>query len=159
MSVTELMIDLRERGIQLEAHGDRLRYSPKAAMTPELAERVKAHKPTLLAILTADDVLAAVLWQAALDLLEGDPEFPSEMLAGCRQASIRWESERPAGDCVIESAEGEIDPDAPQCDRCGSTDYRDISIHNGQSVRRDCGRCHRFMGWPRWYGQPPGLRS
>ncbi len=105
MSVTEIMINLRERGIQLKAHGDRLRYSPMSAMTPELAQRVKAHKPALLAILTADDVPAAVLWQAALDLLEGDPEFPPEMLMGCRRASIRWESEQPAGDCVNEPGE------------------------------------------------------
>ncbi len=151
MSVTELMIDLRECGIQLEARGDRLGYSPKAAMTPELAERVKSHKPTLLAILTADDVPAAVLWQAALDLLEGDPEFPPEMLMGCRRASVRWESERPAGDCVIEPAEGEIDPEALQCEKCGSTDFRDTLIHEGRSTRRDCARCGRFIDFPRWY--------
>jgi len=102
MSVTELMFDLRARGILLEAHGDRLRYSPKSTMTPELAQRMKAQKPTLLAILTADDVPAAVLWQAALDLLEDDPEFPPEMLADCRRASVKWERERPARDCANE---------------------------------------------------------
>ena len=151
MSVTELMIDLRDRGILLEAHGDRLRYSPKAAMTSELAQRVKAHKPALLAILTADDVPAAVLWHAALDLLEGDSEFPPELLAGCRRASVRWESERPAGDCVNEPAEGEIDPDAPQCDKCGSTEFRDTLVHDGQSIRRDCAWCGRFIAFPKWH--------
>ena len=151
MSVTELMFDLRERGIQLEAHGDRLRYSPKAAMTPELAERVKAHKPTLLAILTADDVLAAVLWQGALDSLEGDPEFPPEMLAGCRRASVRWKNERPAGDCANEPTEGEIDHDAPQCDKCGSTDFRDSLVHEGRSTRRDCAQCGRFIALQKWH--------
>ncbi len=35
-------------------------------------------------------------------------------------------------------------------DRCGSTDYRDVDIYNGQSVRRDCAKCLRFMGWPKW---------
>ncbi len=149
----ELMSDLRERGILLKAHGDRLRYSPRSSVTPELAQRMKAHKVALLAILTTDDIPAAVLWQAALDLLEGDPEFPPEMLVCCRRASARWESELPAGDCVNEPTEGEIDRDAPQCDRCGSIDYRDISIHNGQSARRDCGRCHRFLGWAKWYGR------
>ncbi len=39
------------------------------------------------------------------------------------------------------------------CDRCGSTDYVDVPIHNGNSKRRDCVRCHRFLGWPRWYGR------
>ena len=39
------------------------------------------------------------------------------------------------------------------CDRCGSIDFDDIPIHNGQSTRRDCAKCHRFMGWPKWYGK------
>jgi hypothetical protein len=91
MSVTEVMIDLREHGIHLEAHGDRLRYSPKEKMTTELAERVKIHKTSLLAILTADDVPAAVLWHSALDLLEGDPGFSPETLAACRRAEASWD--------------------------------------------------------------------
>ena len=105
MSVIEVMIDLRERGIQLEAHGDRLRYSPRSSVTPELAQRMKAHKVALLAILTADDIPAAVLWHAALDQLEASEAFPPEHLAVCRRASVTWESERPAGDCVNEPGE------------------------------------------------------
>ena len=42
------------------------------------------------------------------------------------------------------------------CDRCGSTDHRDIPIHNGQSARRDCAQCNRFLGWPRWHGRTQG---
>jgi hypothetical protein len=40
-----------------------------------------------------------------------------------------------------------------ECDRCGSTDHVDVSIHGGASLRRDCAFCHRFLGWPRWYGR------
>lgn len=40
-----------------------------------------------------------------------------------------------------------------RCDRCGSTDYRDVTIHGGRSTRRDCGQCNRFMGWPKWDGR------
>ncbi len=39
------------------------------------------------------------------------------------------------------------------CDRCGATAHDDIPIHGGQSMRRDCAFCHRFLGWPRWYGR------
>ena len=71
---------------------------PETAMTPELAQRVKAHKPALLAILTAGDIPAAVQWQAALDLVEGDPECSLRRrwrpAGGLR---FRWESERPDG--------------------------------------------------------------
>lgn len=39
----------------------------------------------------------------------------------------------------------------PVC-RCGSTKWRDVSIHEGQSTRRDCARCGRFIDFSRWYG-------
>ena len=40
---------------------------------------------------------------------------------------------------------------APVC-RCGSAVWRDVPIHNGQSTRRDCARCGRFIDFSRWYG-------
>jgi len=49
--VSQLMADLAQLGISLAGHGDRLRYSPRSAVTPYLAERMKAHKAELLAIL------------------------------------------------------------------------------------------------------------
>ena len=51
MSAAELMVDLIRLGIRLEAHGDRLRYHPRSAMTPDLAERLRTHKAELLVIL------------------------------------------------------------------------------------------------------------
>ena len=51
MRAAQLMADLTRLGIRLEAHGDRLRYSPRSAVTPELVDRMKAHKPELLAML------------------------------------------------------------------------------------------------------------
>ena len=46
-----LLVDLIGRGIELRAEGERLRFRPVTAMTPELAERVKAHKAELLDLL------------------------------------------------------------------------------------------------------------
>ena len=43
-------------------------------------------------------------------------------------------------------------PTKPVC-RCGSTIWRDVPIHGGQSVRRDCGRCDQFLDFPIWYGE------
>jgi hypothetical protein len=40
--------------------------------------------------------------------------------------------------------------------RCGSTTWRDIPIHDGQSVRRDCAVCGRFIDFPIWYGKGTG---
>jgi hypothetical protein len=47
-----------------------------------------------------------------------------------------------------------IDPatTTEQICRCGSTTWRDVPIHDGQSIRRDCGRCGRFIKFPIWYG-------
>lgn len=42
------------------------------------------------------------------------------------------------------------------CDRCGPTDYRDVPIHGGRSVRRDCLHCGRFIDFPVWYGDRGG---
>jgi hypothetical protein len=41
---------------------------------------------------------------------------------------------------------------AARC-KCGSTEYRDTPIHGGQSMRRDCARCFRFVEFAVWYGQ------
>ena len=43
----------------------------------------------------------------------------------------------------------------PLC-RCGSAIWRDVPIHNGQSIRRDCGRCGRFLDFPVWHGNYTG---
>ena len=37
--------------------------------------------------------------------------------------------------------------------RCGSSEWIDTPIHNGQSRRRDCARCGRHIGFPWWYGK------
>ncbi len=39
------------------------------------------------------------------------------------------------------------------CRNCGSTEFADIPIHNGRSVRRDCANCKRFIDFPVWYGE------
>lgn len=39
----------------------------------------------------------------------------------------------------------------PIC-RCGSATWLDVPIHEGQSTRRDCARCGRFIDFSRWYG-------
>jgi hypothetical protein len=51
MTTTQLLAELALLGVQLEARGDRLRYSPRSAVTPDLVDRIKARKLELLAIL------------------------------------------------------------------------------------------------------------
>lgn len=51
MSAAELLMDLGRLGIRLETKGKRLRYHPRSALTPDLLERLKAHKVELLTLL------------------------------------------------------------------------------------------------------------
>jgi hypothetical protein len=47
-----------------------------------------------------------------------------------------------------------VDNHVFKCPRCGFDKYIDAPIHNGESLRRDCARCHRTVGFPIWYGKP-----
>ena len=38
------------------------------------------------------------------------------------------------------------------CDRCGSSETIDNTIHGGRSTRQDCARCGRLRKFPRWHG-------
>ena len=109
MNASELLTTLVARGVEFQAHGDKLRFCPVDRLNTADLENLRLHKAAILRLLRYEGI----------DY--GNPfADPRPMTA---------------------------------CDRCGSTDYRDISIHNGQSARRDCGRCHRFLGWAKWYGR------
>jgi hypothetical protein len=48
MNAAQLLTELTRLGVRIEAHGERLRYSPRSAVTPDLAKRMKAHKGELM---------------------------------------------------------------------------------------------------------------
>ena len=123
MNAVELLTDLTRLGIRIEAHDDRLRYSPRSAVTPDLTARMKAHKGELLEILRRDpdapviDLTdAAAVWKAALNRLEGDPLFAPDVMEALRAADARWDELKP--DNAQDSIEV-IDPPAP-CPNCGT---------------------------------------
>ena len=51
MSARTLLAELRDRGVELVMDGDRLQYRPRYAVTPDLLDRLRANKPTLLKLL------------------------------------------------------------------------------------------------------------
>lgn len=51
MNAPELFVSLTERGIQLLVDGDRLRYYPRSALTPELLGELRRQKSELLNLL------------------------------------------------------------------------------------------------------------
>ena len=51
MSAKALLEELRGRGVELVMEGERLRYRPTSSVTPELLDRLKENKPSLLKLL------------------------------------------------------------------------------------------------------------
>lgn len=50
--VPGILADVARRGITLRAEAGKIRFRPRSAMTPDLAQRIKAHRPALLALLS-----------------------------------------------------------------------------------------------------------
>lgn len=86
----------------------------EAALTPDLLNRLKAHKAELLAMLRP--------------ATETAPALPA-----------------PTSDSPAKPAKAVC--------QCGSTTWLEVPIHGGQSMRRDCARCRRFIDFPVWYGR------
>jgi hypothetical protein len=53
MTATEILSELARRGVHLEVAGDKLRWRPKEAVTPELVEDLKRRKAEILDALRA----------------------------------------------------------------------------------------------------------
>jgi len=136
---------------ECDSHGVRLLLAddggltidaPQVALTPELLGRLKAHKGELLTLLLRPsdfDVDSAP---------DAEPAPESEKRTHRMPPELRRRVEATVDTCPI------INPatTTEQRCRCGSTTWRDVPIHDGRSVRRDCGRCGRFIDFPIWYG-------
>lgn len=56
-SVADLLAELNRLGVQLKADGDRLGFGPRGLVPPDLADRIRAHKAELLALVRQRDEL------------------------------------------------------------------------------------------------------
>ena len=68
-----LLAELVRRGIYIEAQAGQLRYRPRDRMTPDLAEKLRRHKPELLARLGAAGEAPGRYTEAEERLLGGVP--------------------------------------------------------------------------------------
>lgn len=64
--------------------------------------------------------------------------------------SIVPESAEYAKENVLAHTEDTVAHSDDACSHCGSTDLREVPIHDGQSVRRDCTRCNKTVDFPVW---------
>ena len=95
MSLAQLLLDLAARGIRLEASGDRLRFHPRSAVTPELIERLRDHKESLLAVLRGQEQSTLVGASAKGDADRATPGFEwreSPTTCSCHEPQRFWRS-------------------------------------------------------------------
>jgi hypothetical protein len=114
MSAAELMADLDRLGIRLEAQGDRLRFHPRSAVTPDLADRLREHKGELLALLRSPPVTSIDLADCQHSDVEEISTFDGYLNRRCRRCGT-WLRCRKAGALAENPGPGLSRP-------CGSCD-------------------------------------
>lgn len=131
--LAQLLADCNARGIRLlpADDGGLTIDAPQAVMTAEIMGRLKAHKGELLTRLRP----ASAPPKPACDSTKLSAKKGLQEKCDAR-AQLPNTSESSAAVC-----------------RCGATNWRDVPIHGGHSIRRDCGRCGRFIDFPVWYGK------
>ena len=132
MNAAELLAELTRLDIRLVAHGDRLRYCPRSAVTPHLAALLKAHKAEVLEILLAVERTR----QSVMALTVDETWEPVDGQQLDRDASPDWEM-RPdaAGRMGWEPA------DLHEEDRTWAGDYREID------PPEPCTHCNSLAAW------------
>ena len=180
--INGLLAELAGRGITLVVDGGQLiARGPAGAMTPELAQRLKQHKAALVEALTSGPAEAQAVEVNAPALASGlPPGWPSNtpkppwwpefldclgsirLLAAREQmcgdptcgfsVAILWTDGKTAEWSCPKCGRTSGPIVQQKCRRCGSTQYHDVPIHNGKSIRRDCARCGRFLDFPAWHG-------
>ena len=146
------MNELAQRGIRIEASGDRLRFSPRSAVTPDLADRMKAHKGELLTILRSMSVDICECTACGEKLLEKPTfdgflnlECPScDRCFGCRPATAevaaRFTAAREKRISVVDGESQVIGEVAP-CPECGSLELWESPARGPTPGRWRCTNC------------------
>jgi len=163
-SLEKLLADCEAHSIRLTfADGGGLEIdAPRAALTPDLLARLKTHKTDLLAMLRPAPEVAPPA--ATADIPSTWSDYQDSIAAAIQHAFDNPSSREDIGPLWMTAPGGwpappvatrgaPAKPAKPGC-RCGGTTWRDVPIHGGRSVRRDCGRCGRFLEWQQWNPPP-----
>ena len=111
MNAAELLIELRARGVVIEAAGDRLKVdAPKGVVTPELREALAEHKIEVLALITVTE--KEIAWRVAAML----PQIPDH---GPIPFLVAREAVEPQAGCCLSCGEVLAADDRYRCTPCG----------------------------------------
>ena len=68
MTASDIIQELNRRGVELKVEGERLRFRPKHAVTPDLLATMREHKAEIVSTLTAPAVRARVRgWEETVE--------------------------------------------------------------------------------------------
>jgi hypothetical protein len=81
------------------------------------------------------------------------PPSQTSVPGGGGYAPYRERTGPPPATVTLQAEPGTSYQTGGRCDRCHGTAFVDIPIHDGESTRRDCARCHRTWGFPKWHGR------
>ena len=155
MTATQLMTDLARLGIHIEAHGDRLRYSPRSAVTPGLADRMKANKPELLAMLRTN-TQGAEPWTVRCPWCTGTALMDTDAGLKCEDCGkMAWIDLFDSGTVRADHSDDDlvvIDPPPIQPwqrweANCGcGVRYRTATLTRQKTLRVTCASCRAVLG-------------
>ena len=115
--------------MRLDGRGGLTLDGPRDALTSDFIERVRQHKPELVAMLQRN----------AAD----GPRF--------RRSAGDWVRARLAEHVEFIRRTYDVqNAGEPICGRCHSREFCDVPIHGGRSVRRDCAQCGLTIDLPVW---------
>jgi len=173
----EILTKIRQAGGSILVEDGDLRISAPGGLLDDQDRAVLAeHRDQLVELL--DQELTALQWVEGLDPSEQDRLVDqagqewSEIVDGAEIDSLAERLFRSGGPVHIgvvvkevlasvgieveveEVVEAEDQQPAPVVCRCGSRSYVDVPIYGGESMRRDCAGCDRFLGFSNWHGTP-----
>jgi hypothetical protein len=71
-----ILVELQARGVRFTVTGDRLKWTPKAAITADELDLLRRHKPDLIRLLRHADDQPAESDQSAVSTTTGPPHEP-----------------------------------------------------------------------------------
>lgn len=130
MTSTELLVDLRRRGLALTPEGVHLRVAPKSRLTPALREAIAASRDELLALLLAE--APQVAWRIEAMQEQPPPAGPIPFLVA-RDTLVRSGACLSCGDLL---AEGQT----YRCPPCVQAATVVVGRHSGSAASKKGGQ-------------------
>ena len=141
-----LLADLTSRGAEItEVDGAVRVEASKGEIMEADKQAIRQHKDELLAFLARRKMYQAAIANAFANPSSREEIGPLWMTAPGGFGPC--ESSSPGGLC----SPPRLPPRPPgDCNSCGSDQYRDVAVHEGRSVRRDCAQCDKFIRFVIW---------